>query len=377
MSKIYGAMLRADASSYIPTTGLPGSVLDFYRAHHLLFDEYLGDNPGFIDYRQCNDIAVFESEICSFNDILKFESLLRFVILHDRVDVLNPSVKTVHVNGGQPLNTYVRLPETRKDSATEILHKCGSHDYMFPSEKIAIENGKVVASTLANSIYLHCAADELKTKLANDATQHELLFSIPSSYSVPFVGPAQSSATDFNIIYRDYLTALDHEWPKAMQYNIQYGYNIPLPFFTNAILSMAKNRDDIPNAVLELRATMDKFRSQFFNYTLEFRSIKSPQQMANLQKAMDAAVKLYSKSIFDDASLFSDFVRLIIAVAKQPTELVAKLVNPAYRLQNDYPILFANSNYHRLKGLLKLDNINTNIQNFLTEGEIQGIKKSI
>lgn len=240
MSKIYGAMLRADASSYIPTTGLPGSVLDFYRAHHLIFDEYLGDNPGLIDYRQCNDIAVFESEIKSFDDILKFESLLRFLILHDRVDVLNPSVKTVYVNGGQPLNTYVRLPETRNDSATEILNKCGSHDYMFPSEKIAIENGKVVASTRANSIYIDCAADELKTKLANDATQHELLLSLPSSYSVPFVGPAQSSATDFNIIYRDYLTALDQEWPKAMQYNIQYGYNIPLPFFTNAVLSIAK-----------------------------------------------------------------------------------------------------------------------------------------
>lgn len=371
MRTIKGKMFHADDWSHIPTTGLPGSVLDFYRARYLIFDEYLGDNPGFIDYRQCNDIAVFESEISSFNDILKFESLLRFLILHDRVDVLNPSVKTVHVNGEQALNTYLRLPETRKDSATEILHKCGSHDFMFPSEKIAVANGKVVASTLANSIYLHCAADELKTKLANDATQHELLFSLPSSYSVPFVGPAQSSATDFNIIYRDYLTALDQEWPKAMQYNIQYGYNIPLPFFTNAVLSIAKNRDDIPNAVLELRATMAKLRSQFFNYSLDFRSIKSPEQMANLQKDMEAAVKLYSKGIFENATRASDFVRLAIDARTKPLELVSKYVNPEYRFRNDYPALFANSNYHRLKGLLKLDNVNTNIQNFLTKGEIR------
>lgn len=371
MSRIYGAMLHADEWSNIPTTGLPGSALDFYRAHHLLFDEYLGENPGFIDYRQCNDIAVFESEIKSFDDILKFESLLRFVILHDRVDVLNPSVKAVYVNGGQSLNTYVRLPETRKASATEILNKCGSHDYMFPSEKIAVENGKVVASTLADSIYLDCPADALKTQLATDTRQHELLFSLPSSYSVPFVGPAQSSATDFNQIYSDYLAALDEEWPKAMKYNIQFGYNIPLPFFTNAVLSIAKNRDDIPNAVLELRATMNKFRSQFFNYSLEFKSIKSPQQMANLQKDMEAAIKLYSKGIFENATRASDFVRLAIDAKTKPLELVSKYVNPEYRFRNDYPALFGNSNYHRLKGLLKLDNIKTNIQNFLTKEEIR------
>lgn len=43
---------------------------------------------------------------------------------------------------------------------------------------------------------------------------------------------------------------------------------------------------------------MAKLRSQFFNYSLDFKSIKSPQQMAKLQKDMEAAVKLYSKGIF-------------------------------------------------------------------------------
>lgn len=376
MGIIKAAMFYADERSYIPTTGLPGSVIDYYRAHHLIIDEYLINNPGFIDYRRCNDLAIFESEITSIDDILKFESLMRFVVLQDKIDVLTPSVKTVNKNNGQLFSEYSRIQEERKESSLLVLHQSGAHDFMFPSEKITIENNVVISSTYNKSDYLGKSQSEIKDLLSRDIFQEELLNTLPSSLSIPFVSNQNNSSSQMNIIFDDYMKSLNQEWHTQTSYTVRAGYNIGLPFLTNVILGIAKNRDDIPNAILQLRSELTNLRRQFYQYTNELKGIKSQLELSILQKDVNAAIKTYSYKLFENSSLFSDTVRLIVDMVTKPIETPTKIFNPNFSLSNEYPILFGNSNYKRLRGYLKLDNINTNISNFLTMEEITNIQKS-
>lgn len=369
-------MFYADESSYIPTTGLPSSVIDYYRAHHLIVDEYVIDNPGFIDYRRCNDLAIFESEINSIDDILKFESLIRFVVLQDRIDVLTPSIKTVNNHNGHLFSGYSRIDEERKESSLLVLQQSGAHDFMFPSEKITIENNIVISSTYDKSDYLGKNQTEIKDLLSNDPFQEDLLNALPSSLSIPFVSNQNNSSSQMNIIFDDYIKSLNQEWHAQTSYTVLAGYNIELPFFTNAILGIAKNRDDIPNSILQLRSDLTNLRRQLYNYTNELKGIKSQLELSILQKDVNAAIKTYSYRLFENSSFFSDTVRLIVDMATKPIETPTKIFNPNFCISNEYPILFGNSNYKRLRGFLKLDNINTNICNFLNNEEIKNIQKS-
>lgn len=376
MGTIYGAMLYADEHSYIPTTGLPGTVLDYYRVHHLIVDDYVKDNPGLLDYRKCNDLAIFETEINSIDEVLKFESLIRFVILQDRIDVINPSVKIVNNQNGQTFNGYMRLPEERMQSSLQILQQAGAHDFLFPSEKLTIENNIVISSTYNKSSYLGKNPNEVKDVLSRDLFQEELINTLPSSISVPFINNLNNTNNGMNMIFEDYIGSLNQEWRSQTMYTVKAGYEIPLPFFTNTILSIAKNRDDIPNAVMQMRSDLTNLRRQLFKYSTEFKGIKSQLELAILQKDIQAAIKTYSYGLFENATIFSDSVRLLVDIVTKPIETPTKLFNPNFSLGNEYPILFCNSNYKRLRGFIKLDNIHTNITNFLTETEIRNIKSS-
>jgi hypothetical protein len=50
------------------------------------------------------------------------------------------------------------------------------------------------------------------------------------------------------------------------------------------------------------------------------------------------------------------------------------MFNPKYSISNDFPILFGDSNYKRMRKIISMDNISTNIEHFLTPQEIQRMK---
>jgi hypothetical protein len=72
--------------------------------------------------------------------------------------------------------------------------------------------------------------------------------------------------------------------------------------------------------------------------------------------------------------MLSDSIRLMISLVTNPNEYLGKIFNPKYSLENDFPILFGNSNYKLMRNIIKKDNITTNLQYFLTESELKKIK---
>jgi len=359
--------------SYIPTRGLTTSVLDIYRTGKIIADMDKRTNAGILFHERYNDIAVFESELNSLDDLLMFETALRFILLRDDINILEPSVRSSIIYDGSSLETYLRIPPYAKESADLVFYKIGARNSLLPTEKLSIENGVVKDSTNPKSIYTGLNQKSVESTILEDKASRDFLHTLPNTFSIPFIHTFENTATAHNQIFKDFLQSLDTSHLKNTEYSVKLGYNIELPFFTNALFSIAKSRDHIPEAILELRATVAPLRSKLYSYEVEFQSIKSEKELSLVQRDVQAAIKSLTENIYEPSSLFFDSVNLMVNLVKSPHKLAANMFNSAYRLENDYPVLFGSSNYKIMKKLISKDNLSTNIENFLTKEEIKKI----
>lgn len=364
---------QEQSSSYIPTRGLATSVLDIYRTGKIVADNNKRNNAGVLFHERYNDIALFESELNSLDELLMFETALRFILLRDDINVLEPSVRSSIIHEGSSLETYTRIPPYAKESADLVFSKIDARNSLLPTEKLSIENGVVQISTNPNSIYTGLKQESIESIILMDKASSDFLHTLPSTFSIPFIHTFQNTTNAHNQIFKDFLQSLDINHLKNTEYSIKLGYNIELPFFTNALFSIARNRDHIPEAILELREIVSPLRSKLYSYELEFQSIKSDKELSMIQKDVKAAIKSLTENIYESSSLLNDSVNLIVNLLKSPHKLAANMFNPAYGLDNDYPVLFGSSNYLIMKKLISKDNISTNIENFLTKEEIKKI----
>ncbi len=97
-------------------------------------------------------------------------------------------------------------------------------------------------------------------------------------------------------------------------------------------------------------------------------------EFAMLQKDIEAAIDSYTRKIYEPDSKFSDMIRMSITLVTNPNEMLGKIFNPKYSLHNDYPVLFGDSNFKRMKKIVSMDNISTNIEHFLTQHEIKKLR---
>lgn len=375
MKKIQALVYYADNQKYIPTRGLPTSVLDMYRTAELVREDNLLINQGIIFHDDYNDIALFEDEINSFDDILKFETMLRFILLKDHLSILEPAVRYSIKQENNTFDSYYRIPKYAKQSADSIFQNANAFNYLLPIEKIVIEKNKVIKSTNEKSIYLNLNQDQIENQILIDKLSNDFLHTIPTSLSIPFIYSRGIESKEYKAIFNEFLESLDNNYIKKTEYVVKLGYDIQLPFFTNAVLSIAKSRDNIPDAIIELRGILEPLRNKLFGYENEFKDISSTREFSLLQQDIKEAIKSYTKKIYEPGNLLSDSIGLIVSLATSPNEYLGKIFNPKYSLENDFPVLFGNSNYKRLRKIVEKDNISTNLEYFLTKEEMKRISK--
>jgi hypothetical protein len=192
MRNIQSLVYYPDSEKIIPTRGLPTSVIDMYRSSKLVKEDNNIINSGIVFHENYNDIAIFENELNSIDDILKFETSLRFLILKDFISVLEPSVRVSIKSNDASIDSYLRIPKYALDSADEIYQKSNGFNYLFPIEKIVTENGKVIESTKSNSIYFNLERSEIEKKLLEDSLSKDFLHTLPQSLSIPFITTVQN-----------------------------------------------------------------------------------------------------------------------------------------------------------------------------------------
>lgn len=373
MRKIQALVQYSDSEKYIPTRGLPTSVLDMYRTKKLVREDNDPINQGIIFHEDYNDIALFEDEINSFEDILKFETTLRFIMLKEHLSILEPAVRYSIIQENNVFDSYYRIPKHAKESADLIFQNTNAFNNLLPIEKIIIENDIVIKSTNNKSLYLNLDKNQIENQILNDNLSNDFLHTIPTSLSIPFIYNKGTESKEHSLIFNEFLESLDNNYIKETEFHVKLGYDIQLPFFTNAVLSIAKNRDNIPNAIIELRGILEPLRNKLFNYENEFKSISSIREQSLLQKEIKEAIKSYTIKIYEPGNLFSDSIGLIVSLATSPNEYLGKIFNSKYSLENDFPVLFGNSNFKRLRKIIEKDNISTNLENFLTKEKIKKI----
>tara|TARA_B100000809_G_C15103786_1_gene517937 strand:+ start:276 stop:1397 length:1122 start_codon:yes stop_codon:yes gene_type:complete len=357
----------------IPTYGLPTSVNDLYRAQALVKSSKLS-NHGIVYKEEFNDIALFENEIKSFDDVLKFETMLRFVLLKDGLSVYEPSVRySIENEGYSNFESYSRIPDYKMQSANHVFSSCGAVDHLFPVEKITIKDGVVKNSTAGNSQLIGLSQSEIGDALLKNKLSNDIIRKIPLKFSMPFVYGSGDSVGSYSDVYNDFFTSLDSEFSEVTKYNVKSEYNIALPFFTNSILSIAKNRDDIPNAIIELRGVLTGLRVELCKYEYEFSSISSPIEQANRTKELEKFINSCTVDIYNSGSRFSSGMSLLfdnLSIVK----LISTLFKGEATGDKLDSVLFRNSNHKVMKGLVSRDNISTNITNFLGASEISKLR---
>jgi len=374
MKNIQALVYYHDSEKHIPTRGLPCSVLDIYRTGQLIKDSSNPINSGILFHENYNDVSIFENEIKSLDEILKFETVLRFLLFKEHISVLEPSVRfTIKNKEFGSFDSYYRIPTYAKDSADQIFQKSNAYNNLLPIEKITIADETVIESTNPDSIYINLKASAIQNKLLEDNLSKDFLHTIPQSLSIPFIHNHENNSRTYNAIFNQFLASLDDNYVKATEFTVKLGYQIQLPFFTNSVLSIAKNRDHIPDAIIELRNQLTPLRTKLYAYENEFTGISTTRELTLLQNDIREAILAYTQKIYEPGNVFSDSIRLIISLATNPNEYLGKIVNPKYSIANDFPVLFGNSNYKMMKGLINKDNLSTNISNFLTPEEIKKI----
>ena len=380
MKDIKTLVYYKEPEALIPTRGLPTHVNDIYRADGYFRASDPDLSEGVIFSENYNDIGVFENEISSFEDLLRFESILRFILLRENLFVLEPSVRVKIVNTNSSLETYQRIPKYSLESSDFVFQKSKAFNRLFPIEKLTIEKGVVTKTTNPESIYLNVKQSELSQLILRDKLSLSFLKTIPQSLSVPFISNNPNNLNNpnnFKEIFSDFLSSLDFNFSEKTKYEVKYGYNIALPFFSNAVFSIAKGRDDIPNAILELRNDLEPLRNKLHNFELQFKGIKSTRELALLSKGIESTIDSYTKNIYEAGTKLSDMIRLGISLFSNPNETIGKIFNPQYSLNNDYPVLFGESNYHRMKRIISKENINSNIEHILSKTEMEKIKAQL
>ncbi len=366
---------QGPGSAYIPSLGYPTSAADMYRVQSIVGTGHEGWNSCYTDVATWNALArVVEGEVQSINDLEAAETALQILMWHDRVDVLVPAFK-FYMEG---LVSYARADQPRSQLAFDLFAPCAPYDHIFAVERVEVVTGVIAQSTLTSSplagkIFADAKADYLKTSPMQAAT----LAAMPIQMRVPayFTDPAIESFTGKRGFFGKFYSDLETQWGKSMEVVPDIDAAIPLPPLLAIVLTRAKTRNDIPKAIVEVRAELAPVRAEMLR-------LNDVVQGAGRQKDIEERVKDAQKSFaaalpasrYKQSFLFP--LLKLYKAAKTPLDAMIKMINPAYSPED--PRIVANRTVtgRVFRKLLNTDSMHSLVSYFFTDAEKANLERS-
>lgn len=353
---------------YVPTTGLPASAIDFYRARHIIADDYVVQNPCLIDHSTVDDILAFNFEIRSLEQLLRFEQIIQKIVLYDRVDVFSPCVKVEYKENG--LLGFQRTEESRISDSMSFFNNIGSFDLLFPTEKLFIKRGRIKRTTSRSSFFLEKKASEIGRILSQDRLQVDLLPALALHFGLPFL-------SKMDPILEEFAKGFQKHWEVNMRYAIQTNQSLSIPIFTHLALALAKERGKVLDGVMDLRERFKVVRKKLHHFIWSMKGNASPKEINAIRKDLDHFIETTTSKVYDDYSILHDITSLIVDFKKSPLEVLNMVTNSRINFDSKYPSMFRNQSHKIISHLLELDNSIVNVDYFFTQGEIVNLTKQI
>ena len=367
---------KTGMSAYIPTKGNPTSASDLYRVAGYIETGHEGWNSCYTDSHTCISLAkIIEGNITSWNDIRAAETALQLLMWHDRVDVLIPGFKQT-VNG---FKSYVRCDENRSQLSFDLFKPLQAYDQMYAIESVENENGIIINSNYKDSLLIGKSIEEASLNyLKKTQLQASLLSSIPLDFGVPayLTNPVLESNFDkagyFNKLYQSF----SKDWNNNEFTPPNIESNILLPPLLSIVLTRAKSRDTIPEAISEVRDELTLVRDEIltFNETIRGSSnqVELEQECKRITESFESA---FSASRYHGSKIIYPLLKLYKAFKNPLDEIITKL-DPSHKPKD--PRVLANRTLtgKMFSDLLVTDSMHSLLTNYFTKAEIQSLEKN-
>lgn len=312
-----------DSYASIPTLGFPTTACDLYRAVGYTVNGHEGWNSCFADIETCNGlVTLIEGEVTSWDQIEAAELALQILMWHDRLDVMVPAFKQKSEN----MVFYKRCEIDRKNLAFDLFKEMAPYDVLFVVEE-AIEKGGVIIESSDQASPLIGLDPKMPIFYLNCSRFQAMAFSsIPHDFGVPayFSNSILKNVCQRNNWFKRLYFSLRSEWEKAVKLDPDFEFDLVLPPLLSIVLHRANKREQIPEAINELRHETLKIRNEIIDFSNYIDEIKQRGVHQNeiykkckyIQESFDHIVKATAS----DSFLHQNLIRLFLSI---PSPLIS------------------------------------------------------
>lgn len=262
-------------------------------------------------------------------DLQSAELAARAIVFHDEVNLLSPcidrniynSIEFGPLRASQAVSDNTSIP----DWFNSELKDCKLHQYIVPVDELlevpAEIESEVIDKFISKSDSEYMWNKDKWTgisKLRDDSRAYcvKLLDNINDYYekiflndeykirkvvrSIPDTGsPAYFGLNEYQRIYEGstefnptkYFDIIDTDWSQERDALLSYGAKIPIGFLTAILASRVDRREQLPNALAEMRAEFSSARNQLWDVydDVNLRSVSFAEQIRLLKKIEQTA----------------------------------------------------------------------------------------
>jgi hypothetical protein len=367
---------KTGLGAIIPTLGNPTSASDMYRVKGYTTTGHEGWNSCFTDINTCSSLAkLIEGEISSWRDIRAAETALQLIMWHARVDILIPGFKQEFNSGFQ---SYVRCDQKRSQLSFDLFKPLQPYDQIYAVESVKIDGGIILESNFQESNIVGKTTEQ-STKSYMESTQHQVsvMSSIALEFGVPayFTNPLLESGFDrAGYFYRLY-QSINSDWNNFTFTPPIIESNILLPPLLSIVLTRAKSRDSIPEAIVELRDELQVVRNEIesFNSMISgaYNQVELEKECKRVSESFESA---FSASRYDGSKVIFPLLKLREALTK-PFHVLRGIFDPNF-VPHD-PRIVANRTLtgKMFSNLLITDSMHSLLTHYFTSSEIKALER--
>jgi len=358
----------------VPTKGYPGSASDMYRVVGIHTTGHEGWNSCFTDVYTCNALAkIVEGEITKWHEIEAAENALQIIFWHDRLDVIVPAFKVKDTKFAH----YIRCDEDRSDLAFDLFKPCDPFDVMYATEAVELRGNKIKRSNYKNSSITGKNIDWAKKNyLSITPIQISAISSVPSFLRVPayFSHPIIERFHDKRGFSGKFYQSIKKQWGQSSQLVPDIDYSMRLPPLISIVLTRARNRDDIPRIITEIRDELKKVRAEFMTFSdlvkSSFTDVEIEDSCKRIQNSFNATFKASRE---DKSKILLPILKLYRGF-KNPLESVIKILNPSFELSDPHLLANRTVTAKTFSKLLRTDSMHSLLTHFFTKSELNSLE---
>ena len=272
-----------------------------------------------------------EGPIRSKADLQSFELAARAIVFHDEINLLAPCIdRTIYGSlEHNPVRISQAVPDGTKipESLEGVLRDCKQHNHIIPVEKVLEFASDDIEKAILSQYVTKSESQKLweqdkkegvtsivsldrayPVKLCNSVEEYfeSIFISDPERISkvvsaIPETGsPGYFGLAEFRNVYETrkgfdptkFFKIIDDSWADEVENLMSYSANIPIGFVSAILANKIDRREQLPEALAEMRAQFAPFRNQLWELydDVNLRSVSFADQ-TRLLKSIEATAK--------------------------------------------------------------------------------------